>query len=283
MAFQAPRIHGHNELDYQELLKQVQTLQGKLSAKTDALLRLARAEVERIEENAGIVKLEASPAARNSVRLSSEQTSDGETIGRQEKLVSENRQLEADMASVLSTKEELVLERDALVKKVERLSQELTYLLNGDPKRVVEDLDSLMAENRYLKAQLDSAQEERQTIKENLEKYKSVAEHVAARRQAELGSTSKDEGEKPTVAVVNMKQIRELLSSHSIDLDESDYRALSNVLLDLCNDKQMALAHQRRANKILGNRLYEVEQRLQGLEAGKSPRSVSPRLDVIQK
>lgn len=40
------------------------------------------------------------------------------------------------MKTVLSGKEELVLEREALAKKVERLSSELTYLLNGDPRRV---------------------------------------------------------------------------------------------------------------------------------------------------
>ncbi|CAJ0954181.1 unnamed protein product, partial [Mesorhabditis belari] len=372
MDFYAPRARTHNEEEYQELLKQVQSLQNKLSAKTETLLRLgndletrekerdqwrakaenyernlerserqitqltqgirdtalkdleesralakrleienehlkrqnddlkaeirdlqkdcktfrqqlARVEVERIEERRGGGQNDANPQMRTKSRSSSDHLPcDGETIARLEKLIAENKQLEADMSSLLGTKEELVLEREAMAKKIERLSAELTYLLNGDPRRMVEDLDSLMAENRYLKAQLDSANEESQTIKETLEKYRTVAEHVHARKQAELSPSvkeSKDE-EKSTVAVVNMKQIRELLTSHSIELDEGDYRAMSNILLDVCNDKQMALAHQRRANKILGNRLHEVEQKLQTLElrGDKSPRSVSPRL-----
>lgn len=50
----------------------------------------------------------------------------------------------------------------------------------------MEDLDSLVAENRFLKAQLDNAQEESQTMKETLEKYRSVAEQVHSRKQSEV-------------------------------------------------------------------------------------------------
>ena len=43
--------------------------------------------------------------------------------------------------------------------------------------------------------------------------------------------------------------VRELLASQSIQLDDSDFRAITAILLDLCNDKQIALTHLRRANK----------------------------------
>ncbi|KAJ1362841.1 hypothetical protein KIN20_022534 [Parelaphostrongylus tenuis] len=97
-------------------------------------------------------------------------------LGRYEKLYKEFKQIEADLHTVLGIKEELVKERDALVKKVERLSTEMSFLLNGDPRRVVEDLDSLLAENRFLKARLDSANEESETMKATLSKYRAMTE-----------------------------------------------------------------------------------------------------------
>ncbi|KAE9417980.1 hypothetical protein Angca_008447 [Angiostrongylus cantonensis] len=183
------------------------------------------------------------------------------------------KQIEADLHTVLGIKEELVRERDALVKKVERLSTEISFLLNGDPRRVIEDLDSLLAENRFLKARLDSANEESETMKATLSKYRAMTES----RPSTVNLTANGEAsldEKNCVAVVNMKQIRELLSSHAIELDENDYKAITAILLDLCNDKQMALTHLRRTNKVLGNRVNEVESHLAVLEA--KSRSTSP-------
>ncbi|VDM61933.1 unnamed protein product [Angiostrongylus costaricensis] len=186
------------------------------------------------------------------------------------------KQIEADLHTVLGIKEELVKERDALVKKVERLSTEISFLLNGDPRRVVEDLDSLLAENRFLKARLDSANEESETMRATLSKYRAMTEsRPSAVNLAANGETSLDE--KNCVAVVNMKQIRELLSSHAIELDENDYKAITAILLDLCNDKQMALTHLRRTNKVLGNRVNEVESHLAVLEAKSRSTSTSSK------
>lgn len=44
--------------------------------------------------------------------------------------------LESDLRSMLGIKEELLMERDEMQRKVARLSNELSYLLNGDPRRV---------------------------------------------------------------------------------------------------------------------------------------------------
>uniref|UniRef100_A0A1I7T994 GRIP domain-containing protein n=1 Tax=Caenorhabditis tropicalis TaxID=1561998 RepID=A0A1I7T994_9PELO len=159
-------------------------------------------------------------------------SSDGDELaklGAHEKLQAKCNGLESDLRSMLGIKEELLLERDEMQRKVARLSNELSYLLNGDPRR------SMVS------------------------------------RSPKAG----DSDEKPSVAVINMKQIRELLASHAIELDESDYRAITTILLDLCNDKQMALAHSRRANKVLGMRLHEVESKLAVLDV--KSRSSSPR------
>ncbi|KJH44632.1 hypothetical protein DICVIV_09353 [Dictyocaulus viviparus] len=187
-------------------------------------------------------------------------------LGKYEKLYNEFKQIETDLHTVLGIKEELVMERDVLVKKVERLNTEISYLLNGDPRRIVEDLDSLLAENRFLKARLDSANEESETMKATLSKYRSMTESRPSTENLVTGCETTLR-QKSCVAVVNMKQIRELLSSHAIELDENDYKAITAILLDLCNDKQMALTHLRRANKVLGNRVSEVESHIAALEA----------------
>uniref|UniRef100_A0A8R1HR47 Coiled-coil domain-containing protein 149 n=1 Tax=Caenorhabditis japonica TaxID=281687 RepID=A0A8R1HR47_CAEJA len=203
---------------------------------------------------------------------------DVEKLEAHEKLQSRCKELESDLRSLLGIKEELLLERDEMQRKVVRLSNELSYLLNGDPRRVAEDLDSLVAENRFLKAKLNTAEEESESIKMTLAKYKQMAEAVNVQSIVNRSPKAGEGEDKPSVAVINMKQIRELLASHAIELDESDYRAITTILLDLCNDKQMALAHSRRANKVLGMRLHEVEAKLAVLDI--KSRSSSPRHDA---
>lgn len=77
---------------------------------------------------------------------------------------------------MLCEKEELVIERDAFKNKAERLNKELNYILNGDDRRVVADVDQLVAENRFLKEQLQHAREENGLRKAELSKYKSCLE-----------------------------------------------------------------------------------------------------------
>ncbi|CAB3401141.1 unnamed protein product [Caenorhabditis bovis] len=201
-------------------------------------------------------------------------------LGKFEELLKRYKQMESDLHTMLGVKEELLIERDTLQGKVSRLSNELSLLLNGDPKRVGEDLDSLIAENRFLKSRLNTAEEESEVIKSTLRKYKQMVEARNPQPSSSKSSNDKDPSaeERSSVAVINMKQIRELLASVSIELDESDYRAITTILLDLVNDKQMALTHLRRTNKILGTRLTEFEAKVALLEA-KSKNS-SPRHEV---
>ncbi|KAL6722524.1 hypothetical protein Aduo_017640 [Ancylostoma duodenale] len=272
------------KIEKQQLTDEVDTLKKELSAalkeneelkaekfdlQKDCKLfrqRIAKYEIANLKGGTPTIIEESSH--RRSIVESGE-----DELGKYEKLYKEFKQIETDLHTVLGIKEELVLERDALVKKVERLSTEMAFLLNGDPRRVAEDLDSLVAENRFLKARLDSANEESETMKATLSKYRAMTEARPSTTNPIVNQES-SLGEKSSVAVVNMKQIRELLSSHAIKLDDNDYKAITAILLDLCNDKQMALTHLRRANKVLGNRVNEVESHLAVLEA--KSRSTSP-------
>uniref|UniRef100_A0A7I4Z6D9 GRIP domain-containing protein n=2 Tax=Haemonchus contortus TaxID=6289 RepID=A0A7I4Z6D9_HAECO len=273
------------KLEKQKLMDEIETLRKDLSAaqtenaelKAEKIdlqkdCKLFRQRIAKFE----IANLESPCTSKedtSSLRGKSSEDTGADGLGKYEKLYKEFKQIETDLHTVLGIKEELVMERDALVKKVERLSTEMSFLLNGDPRRVAEDLDTLVAENRFLKARLDSANEESETMKATLSKYRAMTE---SRPSTANPTVSQDSslGEKSSVAVVNMKQIRELLSSHAIKLDDNDYKAITAILLDLCNDKQMALTHLRRANKVLGNRVNEVESHLAVLEA--KSRSTSP-------
>ncbi|CAC5376960.1 unnamed protein product [Mytilus coruscus] len=46
----------------------------------------------------------------------------------------------------------------------------------------------------------------------------------------------------------------------------SDLQALASALLETVNDKNLALSHQRKTNKILGNRVSELEKKIKTLE-----------------
>ncbi|GMR54205.1 hypothetical protein PMAYCL1PPCAC_24400 [Pristionchus mayeri] len=386
----SPQARTHSEDDFREMVDQVQILQGKLTAKTEALLRvgkdleeagserkawkeekenyesnLKRIEKELAKSQQTIDRLKSSHAAEKSeleariakaelrlkstdsdsshlraeirelqkdckiyrqklakvevLRMASEDggdvfspgpseggrvtSSSRETRGSLqeqrledfEKLNHEHRQLEADFQTLLTLKEESIQEKDIMAKKIDRLQTELSYLLNGDTRRIADDLDDVLAENRFLKAQLNSAQEESDSMKATLSKYRKMAEDSDNKRMKARDRKPSEEdglGDKSSVAVINMKQstvvgvlyidlitsVREMVSSHSIDLDESDYRAITTILLDSCNDKQMALAHQRKTNKILGARLAEVESKLQKMESNRSPGRSNPFL-----
>ncbi|GMT01158.1 hypothetical protein PENTCL1PPCAC_23332, partial [Pristionchus entomophagus] len=244
--------------------------------------KLAKVEVLRMEsEDTGDV---FSPSSESGRRVSSsmrENRCSEQRLEDFEKLTHEHRQLEADFQTLLTLKEESIQEKDVMAKKLERLQTELSYLLNGDTRRIGEDLDDVLAENRFLKAQLNNAQEESDTMKATLSKYRRMAEESDNKRQQARERKPSEEdglGDKSSVAVINMKQIREMVSSHSIELDESDYRSITTILLDLCNDKQMALAHQRKTNKIIGSRLAEVEAKLSKLEQNRSPGRSNPFL-----
>ncbi|PAV77447.1 hypothetical protein WR25_09219 [Diploscapter pachys] len=232
----------HLRLENNDLIAEKQDLQKdcKIFRQT-----IAKHEVERISEtpSASDNTPFTPTTATKSDRVSQDQ------LIKYEKLLAEYKQMQNDLHTVLGVKEELIIERDELVKKVDRLTTEMSFLLNGDPRRAAEDLDSLLAENRFLKAQLNTAQEESENIKNTLAKYKMIAESLPSKVPSPSRSQVSSLDEKNSVAVINMKQIRELLASQSIQLDDSDFRAITAILLDLCNDKQIALTHLRRANK----------------------------------
>uniref|UniRef100_A0A1I8JDQ6 Coiled-coil domain-containing protein 85C n=1 Tax=Macrostomum lignano TaxID=282301 RepID=A0A1I8JDQ6_9PLAT len=84
-------------------------------------------------------------------------------------------QLQADLRTLLDEKEELVVERDALRGKYDRVNCELNYILKGDAGKIL-DIDAVVMENRYLQERLNHMEEERAMAYQAVSKYKSMLE-----------------------------------------------------------------------------------------------------------
>ncbi|XP_033754635.1 coiled-coil domain-containing protein 149-like isoform X2 [Pecten maximus] len=173
-------------------------------------------------------------------------------------------QLERDLQQVIDEKEELVNERDVYKNKYERLNTELNYILKGDEKRVV-DLDALIMENRYLQDRLKQMEEEKSMAMATVSKYKSLLERKKTRTGMMKLSQSRGGG-----LVISQKQVSQVLGDNMgvppTAQAMADLQALAGALLDTVNDKNMALSHQRKTNKILGNRVSELEKKIKTLE-----------------
>lgn len=93
------------------------------------------------------------------------------------------QQLQFDYRATLDEKEELVSDRDYYKNKVQRLNQQISYIIcnrikpqNGDsdpdPPKPIVDIDVLVTENKYLHERITQLQVEKEIIKRTLTKYK---------------------------------------------------------------------------------------------------------------
>lgn len=156
-------------------------------------------------------------------------------------------------------------ERSSYQDKVERLNQELNHILGGHENRII-DVDALCMENRYLQERLKQLHEEVNLLKSNIAKYKNALE-----RRKNSKSQSKSNSSALT-GVLSAKQVQDLLSEgHGCSLPAtpqsiSDLKSLATALLETIHEKNMVIQHQRQTNKILGNRVAELEKKLRTLE-----------------
>ncbi|XP_042530678.1 coiled-coil domain-containing protein 149 isoform X2 [Dipodomys spectabilis] len=173
--------------------------------------------------------------------------------------------LEHDLQASVDELQDVKEERASYQDKVERLNQELNHILGGHESRII-DVDALCMENRYLQERLKQLHEEVTLLKSNIAKYKNALE----RRK-----NSKSQGKSNSSAltgVLSAKQVQDLLSEdHGCSLPAtpqsiSDLKSLATALLETIHEKNMVIQHQRQTNKILGNRVAELEKKLRTLE-----------------
>ncbi|XP_076175289.1 coiled-coil domain-containing protein 149-like isoform X2 [Ptiloglossa arizonensis] len=178
-----------------------------------------------------------------------------EMIEQLEKLNIKHTQLQTDLQTVLDEKHELEMERDAFKCKAHRLNHQLSKALNAS-KPV--DLDALINENRYLQERLQQLLAEKELTRQSLSKYKSMLDSKRVKGSIKLGAN--------TAAGTIMTHKQEQLLHHEahVPLQKSaaamsDLRCLCIALLEALNDKTLALAHQKKANKILALRICELD------------------------
>eukprot|EP00058_Branchiostoma_floridae_P023600 XP_002609090.1 hypothetical protein BRAFLDRAFT_91063 [Branchiostoma floridae] len=172
--------------------------------------------------------------------------------------------LERDVQAMSDEKEEMSSERNFHRDRAERLNEELNYILRGDEKRIV-DIDALRMENKYLQERVKQAQEEKSLLQTTIGKYKQALDRRKGKGILKIGAN------RTGGVVVSQKQVQQLLHGRmgSIPATPSsvaDLQSLAASLVETINDKNMALQHQRNTNKILGNRVNELEKKLKTLE-----------------
>uniref|UniRef100_A0A8C6GSD5 Coiled-coil domain containing 149 n=1 Tax=Mus spicilegus TaxID=10103 RepID=A0A8C6GSD5_MUSSI len=173
--------------------------------------------------------------------------------------------LEHDLQASADELQDVKEERASYQDKVDRLNQELNHILGGHENRII-DVDALCMENRYLQERLKQLHEEVSLLKSNIAKYKNALE----RRK-----NSKSQGKSSSSAltgVLSAKQVQDLLSEdHGCSLPATpqsiaDLKSLATALLETIHEKNMVIQHQRQTNRILGNRVAELEKKLRTLE-----------------
>ncbi|XP_055952396.1 coiled-coil domain-containing protein 149-like isoform X2 [Argiope bruennichi] len=184
-------------------------------------------------------------------------------------------QLTQDLEAVLDEKEELITSRDQYIHKYERLNQQMNYILRGDQQKPV-DIDGVLMENKYLQERIKQAEEE-----------KAVTASALAKCRALLEKKRTKGGMRSTIAsglAISAKQVEQLLqSSPFLDLTSkssnvAEFRNLVITLLENLSDKSIALSHQKKTNKILGNRVSELEERIKSLEVSNVCHHTDPSL-----
>ncbi|KAK3595845.1 hypothetical protein CHS0354_014667, partial [Potamilus streckersoni] len=191
-------------------------------------------------------------------------------------------QLQRDLQQVLDEKEELEREKDAYKMKYERLNQELNYILKGDEKRIL-DIDALVMENKYLSERIKQMEEEKSMAMATVSKYKTLLERKKTKGCMKLGQN------RSGGMVMTQKQAEQLLDNPNFTTANaqamSDLQALARSLLDTVKDKNLALSHQRKTNKILGNRVSDLEKKIKTLEVAglwSVPSHVSASLERLR-
>ncbi|XP_055856309.1 coiled-coil domain-containing protein 149 [Episyrphus balteatus] len=218
-------------------------------------------EVLRARGNVGICR-DVQPSTSSSANKEEEQWKQekADFICHLENLKKKNAQLAFDLKAILDEKEEAVTERDAYKCKAHRLNHELLLALkaNESHPRLL-DIDSIVLENKYLQERLKNSESELELTTQSMNKYKAMLDAKRKKGIIKLGNNSQD--------IMSHKQVKKLLDN-GVDLPTktetiADLKSLCLALLDNLNDKNLALNHQKKTNKILASKIAELEQRIQ--------------------
>ncbi|XP_056298255.1 coiled-coil domain-containing protein 149-A isoform X2 [Pseudoliparis swirei] len=174
-------------------------------------------------------------------------------------------EMEHSMKALTDELQDVKAERSAFTEKACRLNVELNHVLGNREARII-DVDALCMENRYLHERFSQLQEEVNLLKSNIMKYKTTLE-----RRKNSSAYGKSNGS-PFTGLLSAKQVQEmLLEEQACGLPVTpqsifDLKTLATALLETIHEKNLVIEHQRHTNRILGNRVTDLERKLKTLE-----------------
>uniref|UniRef100_A0AAY5KF79 Coiled-coil domain containing 149 n=1 Tax=Esox lucius TaxID=8010 RepID=A0AAY5KF79_ESOLU len=174
-------------------------------------------------------------------------------------------ELENTVKALTDELHDIKAERGVFSEKAERLNLELNHILGGHETRII-DVDALCMENRYLHERFNQVQEEVNLLKSNIMKYKNALEK---RKNFKVSGKSNSSA---LTGVLSAKEVQELLSEEqgcslpATPQSIADLKSLATALLETIHEKNLVIQHQRHTNRILGNRVAELERKLKTLE-----------------
>uniref|UniRef100_A0A1A7WIL9 Coiled-coil domain containing 149a n=1 Tax=Iconisemion striatum TaxID=60296 RepID=A0A1A7WIL9_9TELE len=174
-------------------------------------------------------------------------------------------EMEHTIKSLTDELQDVKAERCVFREKAGRLNIELNHILGNHESRII-DVDALCMENRYLHDRLTQLQEEVNLLKSNIMKYKTALE-----RRKNSSTYGKSQNSSLT-GVLSAKQVQEmLLEEQGCSLPATpqsicDLKSLATALLETIHEKNLVIQHQRHTNRILGNRVADLERKLKTLE-----------------
>ncbi|CAF1101402.1 unnamed protein product [Adineta ricciae] len=180
--------------------------------------------------------------------------------------------LENDIKSLVCQKDELEIERDSFKDKSTKLNKMLTKSENS-----FVDVELVLSENRYLKEKLNEVTREKDLAISNALKYKELLQtHQSERLQSSSGGS-----------VLTYKQVRSLINQSymlpNTPENENDLRAIAEALFENLKDKNVTIVHQRKINKILANRVAELEKRLVQCKVTSSSGQTGSLIDLLDR
>uniref|UniRef100_A0A1A8AY41 Coiled-coil domain containing 149a n=1 Tax=Nothobranchius furzeri TaxID=105023 RepID=A0A1A8AY41_NOTFU len=180
-------------------------------------------------------------------------------------------EMEHTIKSLTDELQDVKAERGVFREKADRLNVELNHILGNHESRII-DVDALCMENRYLHDRLTQLQEEL-LVSPNL---RAAAWTPAGFYNCVLsGGEQHWQGNEAAMMTDSRWQkhhIQEmLLEEQGCSLPATpqsicDLKSLATALLETIHEKNLVIQHQRHTNRILGNRVADLERKLKTLE-----------------
>ncbi|XP_036002429.1 coiled-coil domain-containing protein 149-A isoform X1 [Fundulus heteroclitus] len=186
-------------------------------------------------------------------------------VSRLERAGRQMEEMEHSIKALSDELQDVKAERGVFREKADRLNVELNHVLGNHESRLI-DVDALCMENRYLHDRLSQLQEEVNLLKSNIMKYKTALE-----RRKSSGTHGRSNSV-PLTGVLSAKQVQEMLleeqgcSLPATPQSIADLKSLATALLETIHEKNLVIQHQRHTNRILGNRVADLERKLKTLE-----------------